>query len=418
MLDINFIRENPKKVKEGSKKKGSDIDVDKIIELDKNYREILQEVEELRSKRNELSKLLADKEKREKHLDEAEKLKKELKSKEEKLNKVEGELQKLLLSIPNMPFDDVPVGKDDSENVVARTEGKLPDFDFEPRDYMEIAEMHDLIDTERAAKISGTRFGYLKNEAAQLEFALVRMALDILIEEGFTPMVPPVLIRPEYMEKLGYLAEGGAEDIYHTQKDEMLLVGTSEQSLVPYFANEVLQEEELPKRFAAFSTCFRREAGSYGKDTRGILRVHQFDKVEMVSFTHPDKSRDEHKYLLSLQEKLTQMLELPYQVIDICSGDTGFPMAQKFDIEAWIPSENKYRETHSTSNATDFQARRLNTRYKTKDGQNTEFVHILNGTAYAIGRTIIALLENHQQADGSVKIPEALQKYTGFNKIG
>lgn len=417
MLDINYIRENPKEVEKGAKSKGVDVDVKKVLKLDEEYRSILQEVEELRSKRNELSKLLADKDKREKHLGEAEKLKKELKEKEGRLDKTKGELDGLLMSIPNIPFDDVPIGKDDTENVVARKEGKLPEFDFEPKDYMEIAQMHDLIDTERAAKIAGTRFGYLKNQAVQLEFALINFAFETLIKEGFTPLVPPVLIRPEFMEKLGYLAEGGEDDIYKLEKDGMFLVATSEQSVVPYFADEILDETELPKRFVAFSTCFRREAGSYGKDTRGILRVHQFDKVEMVSFTHPDKSREEHKYLLSLQEKLMQALELPYQVIDICTGDTGFPMAQKFDIEAWVPSENKYRETHSTSNATDFQARRLNTRYRSKDGKTTDFVHILNGTAFSM-RPIIALLENHQQKDGSVKIPKALQKHTGFDKIG
>ncbi|MEX0877453.1 MAG: serine--tRNA ligase [Candidatus Spechtbacterales bacterium] len=418
MLDINYIRENPKEVEKGAKVKGVIIDVKEVLKLDEEYRNILQQVEELRSKRNELSKLLADKDKREKHLKDAEKLKKELKEKEEKLNEIKNSLDKLLLAIPNMPFGDVPVGKDDTENVVARKEGKLPEFDFEPKDYMEIAAQHDLIDTERAAKISGTRFGYLKNQAVRLEFALVNFAMDTLMEEGFTPIIPPVLVRPEFMDKLGYTTQGGEEDIYHLEKDDMYLVGTSEQSVVPYFANEVLNEADLPKRFVAFSTCFRREAGSYGKDTRGILRVHQFDKVEMVSFVHPEKSREEHRFLLSLEEGFMKALELPYQVVDICTGDTGFPMAQKFDIEAWVPSEGKYRETHSTSNATDFQARRLNIRYKTKEGNNTEFVHILNGTAFAVGRILIALLENHQQADGTVKIPKALRKYVDFSKIG
>ncbi|MEX0869904.1 MAG: serine--tRNA ligase [Candidatus Spechtbacterales bacterium] len=421
MLDTGYIRENPDKVKEGAKNKGVDVDVAKVLDLDERYREVLQSVESLRAQKNEVSQKISqntDSKEKEKAIKEAEGIKKELKKQEGILKEVKYELDELLLLIPNMPFDDVPVGKDDTENVVARKEGNLPEFDFEPKSYLEIAEQHDLIDIERAAKISGTRFGYLKNEAALLEFALVRLALDMLSKEGFTPIIPPVLVRPEFMEKLGYLAQGEEDEIYHVKKDDMFLVGTSEQSVVPYFANETLAEDELPKRFVAFSSCFRREAGSYGKDTKGILRVHQFDKVEMVSFAHPDKSREEHKFLLSLQEKLTQALGLPYQVIDICTGDTGFPMAQKFDIETWIPSEQKYRETHSTSNATDFQARRLNTRYKTKDGASTEFVHILNGTAYAIGRILIALLENHQQADGSVHIPKALQKYVGFDKIG
>lgn len=419
MLSLDYIRENPKKVETGAHNKGYDVDVDKLLKLDKEYRELLQDVEKLRAKRNtisaEIPKLSA--EEKEAKIQEAEKIKKKLKTKQETLKKLKAQLDELLWSVPNMPFDNVPVGKDENENIVLRHEGKITEFDFEPADYMQIATRHDLIDTERAAKVSGTRFGYLKNEAAILEFALVNFALEVLQKEGFRPVIPPVLIRPEYMKKLGYLTKGWEDDIYYLQKDDMVLVGTSEQSIVPMFADEILQEKDLPMRFVGFSTCFRREAGSYGKDTKGILRVHQFDKVEMVSFTHPDKSREEHKFLLSMQEKLMQALDVPYQVVHICTGDTGFPMAEKFDIESWVPSEKKYRETHSTSNATDFQARRLNTRFKSKDNK-TELVHILNGTAFAIGRTIITLLENHQQKDGSIKIPKPLQKYTGFKKIG
>ncbi|MEX2145216.1 MAG: serine--tRNA ligase [Candidatus Spechtbacterales bacterium] len=419
MLDIEYIRNNAEKVKEGSKNKGVEVDVAKILELDKKYKKALQDTESLRAKRNEASQILGrdmDDNRREEHLREAEKLKISLQETESSMKGVKKELDVLLLSIPNPAFDDVPVGSDGSGNVVLRQEGKKTDFKFEPKDYLELAKQHDLIDIDRASKISGSRFGYLKNEAVLLEFALVRFAMDALGKEGFMPMVPPALIRHEFMDKLGYTAQGGDEDIYRIEKDDLFLVGTSEQSLVPYFADEILPESELPKRFAGFSTCFRREAGSYGKDTKGILRVHQFDKVEMVSFTTPENSRNEHKLLLSLQEKLANALEVPYQVVRMCTGDIGFPMAEKFDIESWIPSEGKYRETHSTSNATDFQARRLNTRIKTKEGSKT-YAHILNGTAYAIGRTLITIIENHQDKDGNIRIPKAIQKYAGFDVI-
>ncbi|MDP4010418.1 MAG: serine--tRNA ligase, partial [Candidatus Spechtbacteria bacterium] len=371
MLDIEYIRNNPEKIEKGSKNKGISVDIEKLLELDKKYKKALQDAESLRAQRNEITKLLSSDlgvDQREGHLKKAEILKSNLQKAENFMKGAKAELDEILLSIPNMVFDDVPVGYDESGNVVLRQEGKKTDFKFEPKDYLELAKEHDLIDIDRASKISGSRFGYLKNEAVILELALVRFAMDTLIKEGFSPVVPPVLIRPEVMDKLGYTAHGADEDIYRLEKDDLYLVGTSEQSIVPYFADEVLNREELPKRFAGFSTCFRREAGSYGKDTRGILRVHQFDKVEMVSFTNPEKSREEHEFLLSLQERLVKALEVPYQVVRMCTGDIGFPMAEKFDIESWIPSEGKYRETHSTSNSTDFQARRLNTRIKTAEG--------------------------------------------------
>ncbi|OGZ63085.1 MAG: serine--tRNA ligase [Candidatus Spechtbacteria bacterium RIFCSPLOWO2_02_FULL_38_8] len=418
MLDINFIKENAKKVQTGAHNKGFDIDINKVLTLDKQYRELLGEVENLRAKKNEISGEISklDNQNRTKKIKEAEIIKEKLKEKELVLDATHAEFDVLLWEIPNIPFDDVPIGEDESGNKVLRHEGKPTDFKFKSKDYLEIARQHDLIDIDRASKISGTRFGYLKNQAVQLEFALVNFAMDILVKEGFRPIIPPVMIRPEYMKKLGYLIEGWEDDVYYLEKDDLNLVGTSEQSIVPMFANEVLQEENLPMRFVGFSSCFRREAGSYGKDTKGILRVHQFDKIEMVSFAHPDKSREEHKFLLSMQEKLMKALEIPYRVVQMCTGDTGFPAAEKFDVESWLSGEKKYRETHSTSNTTDFQARRLNTRFKAKDGK-TEFVHILNGTAFAVGRMIITIVENHQTEDGGVKIPKELQKYTRFKKI-
>src|SRR3989338_2283752 len=418
MLDINFIKENAKKVQTGAHNKGFDIDINKVLTLDKQYRELLGEVENLRAKKNEISGEISklDNQNRTKKIKEAEIIKEKLKEKELVLDATHAEFDVLLWEIPNIPFDDVPIGEDESGNKVLRHEGKPTDFKFKSKDYLEIARRYDLIDIDRASKISGTRFGYLKNEGALLEFALINFAMDTLVKEGFKPVIPPVMIRPEYMKKLGYMIDSWEDDVYFLEKDDMNLVGTSEQSIVPMFADEVLQEENLPMRFVGFSPCFRREAGSYGKDTKGILRVHQFDKIEMVSFAHPDKSREEHKFLLSMQEKLMKALEIPYRVVQMCTGDTGFPAAEKFDVESWLSGEKKYRETHSTSNTTDFQARRLNTRFKAKDGK-TEFVHILNGTAFAVGRMIITIVENHQTEDGGVKIPKELQKYTRFKKI-
>jgi len=332
------------------------------------------------------------------------------------LKGLEEEFNNLMYQIPNLPFDEVPVGKDDSENVVLRQVGERTKFNFENKDYLEIAEKIDLIDTKRAAKTSGSRFGFLKGEAALMEFALIRFVMDILTKENFIPVVPPVMLKKEMMMGMGYLQPGGDEETYYLPKDDLYLVATSEQSIGAMHANETFQEKDLPRRYVGFSTCFRREAGSYGKDTKGILRVHQFDKIEMFSFAKPEDSKKEHQFLLSQEEKLMKALKLPYQVINICTGDLGMPAAAKYDIETWIPSQKRYRETHSTSNCTDFQARRLNIRYQKKDGK-LEFVHTLNGTAFAIGRILIAIIENYQQKDGSIKVPEALWPYLGFKVI-
>lgn len=399
MLDIKFIRENPDKVKEACQKKQVKCDIDRVLELDKKRRQILREIEGLKAEKNKLGK---------DDVEQAKKIKKEIKKTEPELDKVEKEFKKLMLQVPNPPLDDVPVGKDESENKVLRQEGKKPKFDFKPKNYLEIAEKLDIIDIERAAKVSGSRFGYLKGGAVLLEFALVQLAFEVLIKEGFTPVIPPVMLKEKAMAGMGYL-DRGADEVYHLEKDDLYLVGTSEQSIGVMHMDEILKEKELPKRYVAFSTCFRREAGAYGKDTKGILRVHQFDKAEMFSFCLPEKSKEEHQFLLSMQEKLMKLLKIPYRVVQICTGDLAGPSAATYDIEAWLPGQNKYRETHSTSNCTDFQARRLNTRYKDKDG--VRFVHTLNGTAFAIGRTIIAIIENYQQKDGSIKAPKVLRKW-------
>ena len=408
MLDIKFIRQNPEKVKEGIAKKRADVDIDRLLELDEEKRQLLAQSESLRAEQKKLGK---------EQIEKAQAVKAEIKNIDPKLAEIEKELGSLLRQIPNLPLDEVPEGKDDSENAVLREEGGKPEFDFKPKDYLEIAEALDLIDVKRAAKVAGSRFGYLKKEAALMEFALVNLALETLSEEGFTPVVPPVMLKPEMMQAMGYTERGG-DEIYFLEKDNLYLIGTSEQSIGAMHAGDVFKEEELPKRYAGFSTCFRREAGAYGKDTKGILRVHQFDKVEMFSFCSPEKSKEEHQLLLRMEEKLMQSLKLPYRVINICSGDLGDPAAAKYDIEAWMPGQGEYRETHSTSNCTDWQARRLNVKYRSGETGKLEFVHTLNGTAFAIGRMLIAIIENYQKKDGSVEVPKVLQKYLGIKKIG
>ncbi len=416
MLDIKFIRENPEVVKGAVKKKFMEVDIDRILELDKKGRDTLQVVELLRAEQNKASRAISvekDAEVREEVIYKMRDVKENLQDTEASLEKIEDELNGLLKLVPNIPFPEAPVGLDDKANVVLREVGARSKFSFEPKDYMTLAESHDWIDIERAAKVSGSRFGYIKGDLAQLEFAIVRYAFDILTKEGFIPVLPPVLIKPEYMDAMGFLHGEAADDVYYLEKDKLYLVGTSEQAIGPMHAGEVFKEEDLPRRYVGFSTCFRREAGSYGRDTKGILRVHQFDKVEMVVFCHPDKSRDEHKYLLSLNEKMMRELKLPYRVVHISTGDMGLAKAEQFDIETWIPSEVRYRETHSASNITDFQARRLDIKF----GKDRKYVHMLNDTVFAIGRILIAIIENYQTKDGEVMVPKVLQGYLGKKKI-
>lgn len=407
MLDIKFIRNNPEIVKEGCRKKGVNVDIDRLLKLDEEKRASLQKVENLRAEQNKLGK---------EEIEKAQKIKTQIKKLEPELERIEKEFQELMTQVSNLPQDDVPEGKDEKNNVVLREVGKKPKFNFSIKDYLEIGEKLDLIDVKRAAKISGSRFGILKREAALLEFALLNLALENLIKEKFIPIVPPIMLKEEMARGTGYFEAGDKEEAYFIPQDNLYLAGTSEQSLIAMHADEIFEENALPKRYVGFSACFRREAGSYGKDTKGILRVHQFDKVEMVSFTKPEDSKKEHQFLLAMEEKLMKELKLPYRVVQICTGDLGRPASAKYDIETWLPSENRYRETHSTSNCTDFQARRLSIRYRDKSGK-LNFVHTLNGTAFAPGRILIALIENYQQKDGTVLIPKVLQKYIGFKKI-
>ena len=427
MLDVNLIRKEPEKVKQGIAAKNVDQKlVDDFLVLDEEWRQLIKAIEDNRAQLNLFSK--------ERKIEEAKGVKEKIKSLEKNLPELEKRRETALKLLPNLPLPEVPLGKNEKENKTLREVGKKPAFNFSARNYVEIAAKLDLIDTERAAKVSGTRFGYLKREAALLEFALAQFALDFLTDEKniaqvikklnlrvsptpFIPIVPPVLIRPEAMENMGY-TERGKEEIYHLDKDNLYLVGTSEQSVGPMHMNETFTADQLPRRYVAFSTCFRREAGSYGKDTKGILRVHQFDKLEMFIISAPETSTEEHQLLLGLEEELMQSLKIPYRVLEICSGDLGDPAAAKYDIEAWLPGQNQYRETHSTSNCTDYQARRLDIKYRDSKTKKLEFVHTLNGTAFAIGRMLIAIIENYQQKDGTVEAPKVLQKYTGFKKIG
>jgi len=420
MLDIKLIRENKKIVENGCKKRNFNVDIDKILELDNEYRDKLFSLEKIAAEKNKASKQISKTEdgaKKKKIILEMKNIDKEGDDLNAEVKEQKEKLEKLLLQVPNPPLEDVPVGKSDEDNVVLREVGKKPKFDFEPKDYLEIGENLDIIDVKRAAKVSGARFGYLKGVAVMLEFALIDLAFKTLMKEGFVPIIPPVMLKKDVARGMGYFEQVDEKEAYYFKNDDLYLAGTSEQPIGAMHSGEIFNGGDLPRRYVGFSTCFRREAGSYGKDTKGIMRVHQFDKLEMFSFCKPEESKNEHQFLLEIEEKLMEKLDLPFRVVHLCSGDMGLPSASTYDIETWIPSENRYRETHSTSNCTDFQARRLKIRYKKEDGK-LDFVHTLNGTTFAIGRTLIAIIENYQQRDGSVRIPEVLKQYVGLDFIG
>lgn len=403
MIDTTLLRDNPQKIAQAAKDKRIELNTEHIAHIDAEYRKVLVDVQTLRESRNRFAK--------DRDIEAGKRIKGELDQKEKALEALKQELDTLLLTIPNPAKDDVKVGKDDTENDVIRTYKSPTEFAFPVKDHLEIGEYLNMIDMERAAKVSGARFVYLKNDGVLLELALIQFALKTLMKEGFTPVITPDLIKKETMQGLGYMENGGDEDMFQIPSDDLVLVGTAEHALVPMHKDEVLDAKTFPLRYAGFSNAYRREAGSYGKDTRGILRVHQFDKVEMVSFVKKGEDDAEHEYLLSLEENFFKALDIPFQVIKMCTGDLGFPAARKYDIEAWMPSQKKYREVTSVSTVTDFQSRRLKIRYR--DGDTTEYAMILNGTAFAIGRTLIAILENYQQEDGSVVVPEVLREYVG-----
>ena len=414
MIDLKHLRENQELYENGFAKKQVEIDIPHVLKLDEDYREQLMKVEDQRAEKNRASKLiptLSEKERQAK-ITEMKALDKKLEETEESLNKLFVQLKEVTDHIPNLPHESVPEGEDGEDNEVIRTVGEKRKFDFKPKDHLELGKILDVIDMENAAKVSGARFYYLKNEAVQLEFALFNWLLQKYIEKGFTPVTVPMLVKEEMMYATGFFP-ADRNEIYHVNPDEddLFLVGTSEVPLAGLHMFKLVNADDLPKRYIGFSSCFRREAGSYGKDTRGILRVHQFDKLEMFSFCHPDKSWEEHEFLLSIEEEILKELELPYQIVNICGGDLGAAAAKKYDCEVWIPTQDKYRELTSCSNCTDFQARRGNIRYKDENG--THFMHTLNGTAMASTRTLIAILENNQKEDGVVVIPEILRMYMG-----
>ena len=419
MLDIKFIRNNPNLVKEGAGKKGAVIDIDKLLEVDKKRRELIRAFEDMNAQKS-VGTVSIQNAKSKEEKDAVILKMRELDSNSDKLNEnlknIEKEFNDLMLQIPNLPQDDVPVGRDERDNVVMEEIWEKPKFDFKPKDYLTIAENLDLIDVKRAAKTSGTRFGFIKREAVLLEFALINLALDNLTKKRFIPVLPPVMLKSEMARGMGYLEQADANEAYYLPQDDLYLAGTAEQPLGTMHANEVLDEKDLPRRYVGFSTCFRREAGAYGKDTKGILRVHQFDKVEMFSFCRPGESQKEHQFFLEIEKGLMNDLKIPYQIVQICTGDLGFPAAAKYDIEAWFPNQGRYRETHSTSNCTDFQARRLNIRYQNSKSKKLEFVHTVNGTVFS-QRPLLAIIENYQQKDGSIIVPEALKKYLYFKII-
>jgi len=416
MIDITLIRSDPGAVRSALARRGITPRVDEILELDKRRRAIQTQLDSMRNQQKTASKEIAglDGHERTQRLAGLKQLSDEIKSLAAEYEELDVKMRALLLETPNLPHSTVPDGAGDESNVELRTVGEPPAFGFTARDHLEIGQALGIIDTERAAKVSGARFAYLVGQAAVLELALVRFAVDRLGAHGFRPVVTPVLVRREAMESTGFLPTD-EQQIYKLADDELYLVGTSEVSLAAMHQDEFLDAEALPLRYCGISTCFRREAGAYGKDTRGIFRVHQFDKVEMFSFTRPEDSWDEHELLLALQEEIFRALEVPYRVVNIAAGELGASAAKKYDLEAWMPGQAAYREVTSCSNCTDYQARRLGTKVRTSSG--SRLVHTLNGTAIAVGRAIIAIIENHQRADGTVSIPGALRPYTGFDAI-
>jgi seryl-tRNA synthetase len=414
MVDIKKLRENPDYFRKATADKNREPKlVDEALALDDKKRALLQKVEWERAERNKISEEIAKKSTPE-LLERAKIVKAEIEVFERELADIDRGLINILWKIPNPALPNVPVGKDESENVEIKKWGEMPKFDFPVKSSFELGESLNLIDIERASKVSGTRFRYLLNEGALLELALVNLGLKFLLPKGFVPILPPEIINKEVMAALGY-DNYGFENTYCFDEYGFCLVATAEHAIVPFLKDEVLKEEDLPKRFVGFSAGFRKEAGSYGKETKGLFRVHQFNKLEMVSFVRPEDSEKELEFLLSLEEELMQQLKLPYHVVQMCTGDLGDPAVAKYDIEAWFPSEERYRETHSVSNVTDYQSRRLNIKFKRKSGE-TEYVHILNGTVFS-ERPILAILENYQQADGSVKVPEVLKDYLGKDII-
>ncbi|MEZ0073703.1 serine--tRNA ligase [Planotetraspora sp. GP83] len=416
MIDLRTLREDPDRLRASQRARGEDDSVvDTLLSLDERRRSALSGFESLRAEQKSIGKSVsrASGDERQALLDRAKDLAAQVKAAEAEAVALGGELDGLLMSVANLVEEEAPPGGED-DYVVLEEVGEKPVFDFEPRDHVELGELLGAIDTDRGAKVSGARFFYLTGVGARLQLGLLNMAIQQAIEAGFVPMITPVLVKPEAMAGTGFLG-AHASEVYRLEADDLFLVGTSEVPLAAYHSEEILDTSSLPLRYAGWSSCFRREAGSYGKDTRGIIRVHQFDKVEMFSYCRPEDAQAEHRRLLGWEKEMLEKVEIPYRVIDVAAGDLGASAARKFDCEGWVPTQGRYRELTSTSNCTDFQARRLRIRYRDEDGK-PQHVATLNGTL-ATTRWIVAILENHQQADGSVVVPKALRPYVGLDVL-
>jgi len=420
MLDIKLIRENPKLVKNNLMKRG-DLEnlrmLDELIDFDRKWRQHLTELNELRHERRLITTEIAALKKKgkdaNKELSKAKKIDTEITALEKQVNECEQKVHYYLMRLPNLLHESVPTGKDDNDNVQVRSWGEIPKFSFPAKDHINLGLSLDIMDIERAGKIAGARFFYLKREGVFLDMALMNFALEEMVKKGYTPIEPPFLMRREPYE--GVVAISDFEDVlYKIEKEDLYLIATSEHPMAAMFMNEVLKTEDLPLKLVGVSANFRKEAGAHGKDTRGIFRTHQFNKIEQFIFCKPEDSWKMHEELIQNAEELVQKLGLPYRVVNDCTGDIGTVAAKKYDIEAWMPAQNAFREIISCSNCTDYQARRLNIKYREKEGEPPKgFVHTLNSTAIATGRTIVAILENYQQKDGSVGVPEVLRKYMG-----
>ncbi|MEX0616441.1 MAG: serine--tRNA ligase [Candidatus Woykebacteria bacterium] len=409
MLDIKFIRENKKIVWDSIKKRRVDMDIDRLIEIDDKRLELIKVVEHLRRDRREAAE--------KKDIEKGRKVKEKLNREEESLRAVEQELDLYLEQAPNLISDEVPEGESEADSQEVKSWGGKPTFDFKPADHVQIGKELKIIDEESAAKVSGHGFYYLKDEGALLELALVSWVVNFLVKKGYMPTITPSLVRKRFVEGTGYLPRREEPDIYKIEGEDLYLVATAEITLAGLHSDQILNEEDLPLNYAGFSPSFRKEAGSYGKYAKGIFRVHQFDKVEIFKFVKPEDSTNAFKEIVSLEEEIYQALKIPYRIVNICSGEMSAAAYLKYDIEYWSPAEKVYREITSASNTTDYQARRLNIKYRKKDG-STEFVHTLNGTAVAVSRTIVAILENYQLEDGSVKVPEVLCDFLGKDTLG
>ncbi|NNJ46935.1 MAG: serine--tRNA ligase [Acidimicrobiia bacterium] len=417
MLDVNLLRKEPERIAATLAHRGiSGVDLQALAALDEQRRAARSEAEALRAEQKELGGQVARLEGDDKQaaIARGAEISVAYKAKLAEADDLDDRFDKVWIPLPNLVHDSVPKGETEDDNEEIKRWGEIPEFGFTPKDHLELAAPTGIIDMERAAKISGSRFGLLTGKAVLLEFALVRWVMDRLGDEGFTPVVPPVLVREEALFGTGFFPDDD-EQVYAIPADDLYLVGTSEVALASMHADEIFPIAELPRRYVGFSTCFRRESGAAGRDTRGIFRLHQFDKLEMFSFCHPDESWAEHDFLFAREEALVQELGIPYRVVNVCSGDLGASAAKKYDIEAWFPGQERYREITSCSNTTDYQSRRL--KIRVKDEHGNRLLHTLNGTAVAIQRTLVAIMENFQQADGTVRVPEALVPYTGFESF-